>query len=250
MIHYHGSPFGSTRQDAARFYSGRHAIISYARQDDLGGCLDACQSVALDNGAFSAWKSSKPLDISGYLSWLRNIGRHPAVDWALIPDVIDGEEADNAALVRQWSRERLPCQVVPVWHLHESLDYLRWLLEDWQLVALGSSGQYDTPGEPRWWGRMAEAFAVICDEHGRPRRRLHGLRMMDPEIFRYCPFRSVDSTNAAQNCNRITRFGQYPAPTAAQRGAIIADRVEAYQSPPLWGGHRFGAFELQRQDAG
>lgn len=244
MIHYHGSPFGGSRQDAARFYQGRHAMISFERPEDLGVCLDVCQSIALDNGAFSAWRSGKALDIPGYFDWLRNLGRHPAVDWALIPDVIDGDENDNADLVRLWLREPLPIQGVPVWHLHESLDYLQWLANDWHLIALGSSGAYADPGSQRWWQRMAEAMSRLCDGSGRPIRRLHGLRMLDPDIFQHLPLRSADSTNAVRNCNQIQRFGLYPAPTSAQRASVIADRVEAYQSAPHWSGYQAPSFCL------
>ncbi len=53
MIHYHGTPVGGTRQDACRFLAGRHALVPFARQDDLGIALEVCQSVVLDNSAFS-----------------------------------------------------------------------------------------------------------------------------------------------------------------------------------------------------
>lgn len=66
--------------------------------------------------------------------------------------------------------------------------------------------------------------------------RLHGLRMMDPEIFTRLPLASADSTNAAVNCGSLSRYGSYIPPTAAQRAAVIAERIEAHNSAPVWVG--------------
>lgn len=231
MIHYHGTPCGGSRQDAARLLQGRHALIPFPRQDDMGIVAEVCQSFVFDNGAFSVWRKGGTLDIDGYLQWCDDWHRHPGFDWALIPDVIDGDEEANDHLLEQWPAH-LPG--VPVWHLHESLERLERLAKDWRTVALGSSGQWATPGTQPWWKRIAAAMDSICDEHGRPSCRLHGLRMLDPAIFSRLPFASADSTNAAVNGGSVTRFGTYCPPTAGQRAAVIADRIEAHNSAALW----------------
>ncbi|MBV5606332.1 hypothetical protein KUU66_17870 [Pseudomonas aeruginosa] len=231
MIHYHGTPIGGTRQDAARFLAGRHALVPFPRQDDIAIVAEVCQSFCFDNGAFSVWKKGGTLDIEGYLRWVDDWRRHPGFDWALIPDVIDGDEADNDRLLEQWP-EQLPG--VPVWHLHESLERLQRLASVWRTVALGSSGQWATPGTAPWWKRISAAMNSICDAYGRPTCRLHGLRMLDPKIFGRLPFASADSTNAAVNGGSISRFGIYPPPTAGQRAAVIADRIETHNSAPVW----------------
>jgi hypothetical protein len=120
--------------------------------------------------------------------------------------------------------------------MHESLDWLDWLVSNFQTVALGSSGQWRHPGTAAWWQRMAEAMATACDKAGRPRARLHGLRMLDPDIFRRLPLASADSTNAAVNCGSIARFGSYVPPTAAQRADVIAERIESFNSAACWVG--------------
>ena len=81
---------------------------------------------------------------------------------------------------------------------------------------------------------MADAMDAICDEHGRPLCRLHGLRMLNPDIFTRLPLASADSTNAAVNCGSVSRFGMYTPPTAAQRAAVIAERIEAHNSAATW----------------
>jgi len=64
--------------------------------------------------------------------------------------------------------------------------------------------------------------------------------MLDPLIFQQIPLSSADSTNAGRNNNQLNRFGMYPPPTAGQRAATIAARIESYNSAPLWVGSNQG----------
>lgn len=235
MIHYHGTPVGGSRLDVTRFLAGRHALVPFARPDDLGAALEVCQSVVLDNSAFSLWRAGGgDVDVAAYHAWVHSAAGHPALDWCLIPDRIDGTEQDNVDLVTLWLRMGSRVKSVPVWHLHESLDWLDYLVSNFQTVALGSSGQWSVPGTPSWWQRMAEAMKVACDDQGRPRARLHGLRMLDPQVFTRLPLASADSTNAAMNCGSLSRYGSYLPPTAHQRADVIASRIESHQSAPRW----------------
>lgn len=234
MIHYHGTPVGGTKIDASRFLMGRHALVPFSYPTDLAIALDVCQSVCLDNGAFTLWKKGGSVDVAAYHAWVHTASGHPSLDWCLIPDKIDGAEQDNVDLVTLWMRMGCKVESVPVWHLHESLGWLDYLATNFRTVALGSSGQWSTPGTHAWWQRMTEAMATVCDGDGRPRCRLHGLRMLDPEIFTRLPLASADSTNAAVNCGSLGRFGSYLPPTAAQRADVIAERIEQFNSAPRW----------------
>lgn len=228
MIHYHGTPISGPRQDVARFLQGRHALVPFPRQDDMGAVAEYCQSFVFDNGAFSVWKQGGKLDIPGYVAWCDEWHRHPAFDWALIPDTIDGTAQDNDAMIADWPRH---IRGVPVWHMHEPIDRLVKLGNEWNTVALGSSGQWSSPGTSDWWQRMNDALAALCDKHGRPPCRLHGLRMLNPKVFTKMPLASADSTNAGVNCNSsVWDKSVYKPATAFQRAAVIADRVEAHNS--------------------
>lgn len=237
MIKYHGTPIGGKHTDAVEVLRGRHGLVSFAHPEQLSIVMDMCQSFVLDNGAFSKWKKTgDPIDFHAYVRWVTGIYRHPRFDWCLIPDVIDGDEDTNSGLVLDWVRMGLRAKGVPVWHLHESLEYLAWLVEDFEWVALGSSGEWPNPGTKGWWGRMNQAMKVCCDDSGRPKCKLHGLRMLNPEIFRHLPLASADSTNAAIHNNDISRFGMYAPPSAGARAAVIASRIEAHNSAAQWGG--------------
>lgn len=220
---------GGQRHDVARFLAGRHALIPFPRPEDIGTAAEVCQSFVLDNGAFSAWKSGKPvIDWHPYYDWVNEWRTHPGFDWAIIPDVIDGTEQDNDDLLSQW-----PFDVggVPVWHLHESLERLERMVLAWPRVALGSSGEFARVGTDAWWDRMKAAMPVICDEHNRPRCKLHGLRMLNPAIFSRFPLSSADSTNTAQNGKRkAVEIGS----TLLTGQTITAERIERHQSAGIW----------------
>jgi hypothetical protein len=81
--------------------------------------VEICQSIALDNGTFAAWMKGLKYESTGYREWAGHWIRHPAVDWAVIPGVIDGDEATNDRMREVWD---LPVDVsVPVYHMHECL---------------------------------------------------------------------------------------------------------------------------------
>ena len=81
---------------------------------------------------------------------------------------------------------------------------------------------------------MAQAMKVACDSSGRPRCKMHGLRMLNPKVFTQLPLSSADSTNAAVNSGSTDRFGMYKPPTRYQCAEIIASRIEMHNSAPIW----------------
>lgn len=232
MIHYHGTPI--TPVDAAiRVLRGRHAFISYAAPETLPIAAEHCQSFALDNGAFSVWRKGNKPDWEGYYDFVFEWMRRPNFDFAIIPDVIDGDESANNALVRQWPFDK---EVgVPVWHLHESLSRLRSLMGDWPRIALGSSGQYQTPNTQQWWLRMQQVMDAVCDADGYPRTKLHGLRMLHRDIISAVPLSSADSTNVTQNCGLAWR-GRYEPASKGTKAIVIAERIESVEAATCWQG--------------
>lgn len=236
MIPYHGLRV-TPATAAVRTVSAGHAFISWRYYDQLTIALECAQSFAVDNGAYTAWKQGVPIvDWSEYYEWVAELHRYPSFDFAVIPDVIDGDEAANDALLEEWPwRISAPHVGAPVWHLHESLERLDRLVRKWPRICLGSSGEYAQIGTPAWWTRMAQAMDVICDRSGRPASKIHGLRMLDPEIFSRFPFASADSTNIARNIGIDSAWrGTYTPPTKEARAAIMRERIESHQSLTFW----------------
>jgi hypothetical protein len=236
MIHYHGTPITPSTA-AVRALSAGHAFVSFQHPEQLGLALEVASSFAIDNGAFSAWRSGKPVtDWRPFYEWVAELHRYPSFDFAVIPDVIDGDEAANDALLDEWPwRERAPHVGAPVWHLHESIERLERLALAWPRICLGSSGEFATVGSPAWYTRMSEAMDVICDRDGRPVCKLHGLRMLNPDVFTRFPLASADSTNIGQNIGIDSKWrGPYTPPTKEARAQVMRERIEAHQSPTFW----------------
>jgi hypothetical protein len=235
MIHYHGSP--CTPHDAAlALYTRRHAMVSFARPDQIELVAEVCQSFTLDNGAFNLWSTSgATVDVDEYAAFVRRWERHPSFDWCVIPDVIDGTEHQNDVMMALWFQAGMR-HGVPVWHMHESIARLVRLCHTHDRVALGSSGDYSTVGNAAWWGRMTDAMNTLCDADGHPPCKLHGLRMLDPTIFSQLPLASADSTNVARNIGIDSKWDRSPyAPRSKSvRAMVLADRIEHHASAARW----------------
>jgi hypothetical protein len=176
----------------------------------------------LDNGAFSYWKTGKATDWDGYYAWCGQWLEHWTT-WAVIPDIIDGTEQENDWLIREWP---FGDRGAPVWHMHESLDRLRFLVSEWPLVCIGSSGAFATIGSPAWKKRMSQAMATACDRRGVPFTRLHMLRGLAYSNGPY-PLYSADSTNIARHHAGDTE--------RARRSALrMASEIDARQTPARW----------------
>jgi hypothetical protein len=231
VIHYHGVKL-SGGPDVQIALSRRHACISFGSSVDEALIAEVVQSFILDNGAFSAWKSGVPFDLDGFMAWAAHWMRHPACDWALAPDVIDGTEQQNDDLLSDLPMDG---RWAPVWHLHESLERLERLCDQWPRVAIGSSGAYAQIGTQAWWCRMAEAMDVATDRDGHPLAKLHGLRMLDPTVFSHYPFSSADSTNVARNIGIDSAWtGAYAPRSRHTRALIMMERIELHASASRW----------------
>lgn len=235
MIRYHGGPI-TPEPAALAAWKGAHAMISFANPDQVALAFGCAESVALDNGAWPIFAAGKGrINIRAYTEWVLEWYRHPAFDWCLIPDVIDGTEAENDALIQTWP---LPRSIsVPVWHMHESVFKIKKLSIEYPRVAIGSSGEFINIGTQVWWGRIAEAMEQICDEHGRPRTKLHGLRQMDPAVFSVVPYASVDSTNVTRNIGIDSAWtGSYVPKRKETRAMLLRDNIAQHASSAKWPG--------------
>lgn len=171
----------------------------------------------LDNGAFSLWTRDKEVNWREYYEWCEKWLEYPTT-WAIIPDVIDGDEKDNDMLI---ARCPLPFhQSSPVWHLHEPTDRILQFLDlGYTRICFGSSGEYKEVGSDKWHHRITQAFnRLSCNG---PIPWVHMLRGMSLSGGQY-PFASVDSTDVARNHNR------------KNNALNMANRWDAMQCPAGW----------------
>lgn len=214
MIHYHGTPI--TPMTALYELRGRHFCVSHAAPSDVSRCHQIGQSVMLDNGAFTKWKTGRDTNWVSYYNWAEPWLSSPTT-WAIVPDVIDAGPEPQDALLRDWPFGE---KGAPVWHMDEPIERLLRLCGEWPRVCIGSSSDAE-PLSERWSRRMDAAWNRLS----MGRRFLpwvHMLRGMACSGERW-PFASVDSTDIARNHNR---------PQNTPRA--MADRWDAVQCPGRW----------------
>jgi hypothetical protein len=214
-IHYHGTPI--TPKAVFEQITGRHYCVSHAHPQDIVRADEYGQTLMLDNGAFTKWKTGKATDWNAYYEWTDQWLRRPTT-WAVIPDDIEGDAEVQDALIAQWPHGQ---RGAPVWHMHEPIDRLLRLIDEWPRVCVGSSSEYSVVGSPSWRARMDIAWIQINRLHNRT-PWIHMLRGMQCAKWEY-PFASVDSADIGRNHAR-SKLGA--------RG--MADRWDAMQCPPRW----------------
>lgn len=160
MIHYHGLPI-TPATAAYRVLQAGHGCVSFLHKQQTEVAIEVAQSWMADNGAFSAWRAGSPIqDWGPFYEWARQCQVTPNCDFAVIPDVIDGDEDENDKLIEACP---LPSWfAAPVWHMHEGLPRLARLAANFPRVCIGSSGRFRVTKTGEWWERIAQAMAVVC----------------------------------------------------------------------------------------
>lgn len=205
--HYHGTPiWGQSGKVLRLAVTGAGAFVSFARMDQIKACFEHAEKIGFDNGAFSAWKRGIIIDWSKFYRKVEELYDNDKLEFFVIPDVIEGGETDNDDLISKLPAH-LRGKAAPVWHLHESIERLVELCENWPRVCFGSSGEYAVIRTKQWHQRMMQAFGEIYIRRGL-QTKIHGLRMLDGRIVGNYPLHTADSTNLA--CN-VAKFNvKYP----------------------------------------
>ncbi|CRM19915.1 hypothetical protein [Pseudomonas sp. 31 R 17] len=231
MIHYHGTPVGGKREDAAKFLAGRHALVPFPRKDDLGIVADVCKSFVFDNGAFTVWMKGGQVDVDGYTRWvedctvtLGSLGRSFRMSSMATKrpttTLFGSGQRNSAACLSGICTNRL--SGYSGWR--GAGEQLRW--------AVQGNGFHRAleHGGSVWVSRWMPSATIKADRCA----VCTGCGCSTRPSSRTCLFASADSTNAAVNGGSISRFGMYAPPTAGQRANVIADRIEAHNSSPIW----------------
>jgi hypothetical protein len=222
MMHYHGTPI--TPRTVLHTLAGKNFCVSYSAPNDIKECHRIGQSVMLDNGAFSVWKRGITVDWDKWAEWVKPWLAYRTT-WAILPDSIRSGGRESDLLVSRYAWELSGCgRVMPVWHLHERLERLSRLTDQFGWVAFGSSGTYSVVGTDAWTRRVDSAFNTLVNEFGIV-PWVHMLRGMALSEWHY-PFASVDSTDVARN--------HYLEHNNARE---MADRWDAQQCPATWVPH-------------
>ncbi len=194
---------------------GRNMLIPFPSPQNLHRAIKLCESVIIDNGAFTIWRKGGEADWNKYYAWMQPFKYN--IEFFFIPDVIDGTEEENDYLIADYFK-RGETRGVPIWHINESFERLERLMGSFDYIAIGSAGEFAQLGTPQWFNQMDKAMRIICDKDGYPKVKIHMLRCLNPDIFLHFPFHSGDSTGLAQNHSR-------------DGWRKIVDNIERYNSP-------------------
>ncbi|MBY4838543.1 hypothetical protein [Pantoea sp. DY-5] len=229
MIHFHGGPI-TPESCALKAWKGRHAFISFANPGQLLLASEVCQSFALDNGAFSFWTKKRVVDWDSYYDFVARWSNHPRFAFAIIPDVIGGSGDENDALIAEWPHGKVAG--VPVWHMNESDERFIRLCNEFPRVALGSMGEYDACRPKQCAARLRDLIRHVVDANGYPITKLHGLRMLNKDLFKRVPLSSADSTNVARNIgiDKAWNKSAYAPASKETRAAVLVERIESMNS--------------------
>jgi hypothetical protein len=199
-IHYFGADISP--RSVLYTLAGKHFCVSFEYSGNTEVCHRIGSSVMLDNGAYTFWRNHGCReDWTPYYDWVRP-WLEVATTWAVIPDVIDGDEAMNNQLIGAWYHAPGNYRrAAPVWHLDESFPRLERLSRNFERICIGSAGAFAEIGSDAWNNRMNETFNFLCKGSGYPPCWVHMLRGMQLSTSIY-PFHSVDSSSIARNYRR------------------------------------------------
>lgn len=242
---------------------GASFCVSYAHRAKLGRQLDDAVRLVgedgilmLDNGAYTHWKQGGKMTdayVEEFADWANEILDRCPQAWFVYPDIIEGSVEENWKLVCESMMLFSDSdRGIPVWHMHEPIEYLIHLCQSFPYIAFGSTA--DAPGSAKWHARIKEAFAAIDryileGEGAYVRPRIHMMRAQN--YAHLYPFDSSDSTNVAMNHNRqLKKSGEDLTKFAAR----VDGKIQASAGPeaehqikrPLLDHLEQSAWELQQ----
>lgn len=219
-IHYHGTPI--TSPGVLDSLAGKFFCVSFAYPEQVKRVHEIGQGVMLDNGAFTTWKQGRALDINEFWDWASPWLDCPTT-WAVLPDSIEGDYRETMGLIGRTPLEFKvnPHKVTPVWHLHDPLERLIEMADEWPRICFGSSAEYAEVGTPQWHKRISDAFELLYKKDHK-HTQIHMLRGMKCSKMPY-PFYSVDSTDVARN-HHAAKNGKHFA-------KLMADNWDHHQCP-------------------
>lgn len=217
----HGTPI--TPAKLLPQLKGSSFCVSFEDPRQINECIELVgqdEVLMLDNGAFTAWKQNRPVtDWSPFFAWCNEVQSCCDQAIAVIPDVINGTEAQNLELISlavRYGALDYPERAMPVWHMNESFEQLIKLCRLFNFVAWGSCQEYDITKPGAWEERARHAMAVVDYVELRYGNRpwLHMMRGLGR--LHDTGFDSADSTNIARNHCRTKGQEQHVAKFAAR----------------------------------
>jgi hypothetical protein len=149
--------------------------------------------IIMDSGAFSAWKSGKPVDINKYCAYLHAnkhwIETYIALD-EIIPD--DPERAAKISFDNYLEMRKQGLSPMPVFHGFEDIKWLYKLVDAGaDYIGLAGLSLNSHTDRTAWYSHI---FNEFTDGEGRPLVKFHALGDSRYDVLSRFPWYSADST--------------------------------------------------------
>ena len=185
-------------------------------------------SIILDSGAYSAWRSGKPIDLDKYCDYLL-----ANLDWIthyVALDVINPgnpEEAAKASFENYNYMRKRGLDPMPVFHVGEDISWLERMLEAGATyIGLSASSLVSRNQVDDWYSL---AWSHLTDRSGVPIIRAHAFGEGRQSSLVKFPWQSADSTSWIYTAQRT---GQITLPSGASL-SMRNDGGDAKSSPDL-----------------
>ena len=200
---------------------GGRVLLPFGENTMLKAFMDqkASKGLFLDSGAFTAFKSGKPVNLDNYIQYIKDNVERLAVYANL--DVI-GDAA--ATWVNQRIMEKAGLHPLPCFHYGDPIQDFDKMCEEYDYIALGGIATFKPNKEQKSkWLDLLFSRKPVFDRNGKLRIKFHGFGMTSvPTILRY-PWWSIDSTS----WRGYSRTGIIHAPY------LKADGSFDFTQPPL-----------------
>lgn len=163
-------------------------------------------NIILDSGAYSAWRSGKPIDLDKYCDYL--LENAPWIGSYVALDVINPgrpEEAAKASFDNYMHMRKRGLDPIPVFHVGEDIAWLYRMLDaGGSYIGLSASSLVSRNQVDDWY---ALAWSHLVNSEGLPTIKAHAFGEGRPASLRQFPWYSADTTSwiyTAQRTGQVT----------------------------------------------
>ena len=189
--------------------------------------------VFLDSGAFSAYTSGQPINLTDYCDFIKRnediIEKNGGLLMASVLDVIGDAQGTYEA---QLQMEALGIRPLPCFHFGDDVRYLEWYMENYDYITIGGLVPESTKTCIKWLNRIWSEY--LTDDAGRPKVKVHAFGVSNMTLMNMYPWTSCDSASWIQSASFgkivTSEFGilaiSDKSPTLHVRGQHVLNKTD------------------------
>lgn len=178
--------------------------------------------IILDSGAFSAWNRGRSIDIDSYIRFIKQYSKFITHCVNLdcipsVPNVVPTAQQVEESASKGWDNlkymESKGVPSIPVFHQHESLKWLKKMIDEgYSYIGISPANDRTTQQKREW---LDEIFLYISDNKGVPYIKTHAFGVTSTTLMQRYPWYTVDSASWAI----LGAWGKIYFPASIENGA-------------------------------